>query len=100
MIHWQRLRNGKPGANEPNMQKDNKFFDDVARMASGAAGGFLEMKREIEQVVSAQLEKILQKMNLVTKEEFDTVQGMLVKAREEQEEIKKRLDALEKGKKG
>jgi len=35
-------------------------------------------------------------MNLVTKEEFDAVQGMLVKARAEQEEIKKRLEKLEK----
>lgn len=78
------------------MQKDNKFFEDIARVATGAAGGFLEMKRELEAIVSAQLEKMLQKMNLVTKEEFDTVQGMLAKARAEQEELKKRLDALEK----
>ena len=78
------------------MQKDNKFMEDMARLASGAAGGFLDMKRDIEAMISNQLEKLLQKMNLVTKEEFDTVQGMLTKAREEQEEIKKRLDRLEK----
>jgi BMFP domain-containing protein YqiC len=78
------------------MQKDNKFFEDIARVASGAAGGFMEMKREMESMVSAQLEKLLQKMNLVTKEEFDTVQAMLAKARAEQDEMKKRLDALEK----
>jgi BMFP domain-containing protein YqiC len=78
------------------MQKDNKFFDDMARIASGAAGGFMEMKREMEAMVSHQLEKILQKMNLVTREEFDTVQGMLSKARKEQEEMKKKLEELEK----
>ena len=78
------------------MQKDNKFFEDVARLASGAAGGFMEMKREIEAIVNAQLEKLLQKMNLATREELDTMQGMLTKAREEQEEIKKRLEKLEK----
>ena len=77
------------------MQKDNKFLEDMARLASGAAGGFMSMKRDIEAMVSAQLEKLLQKMNLVTKEEFDTVQRMLAKAREEQVEIKKRLDRLE-----
>ncbi len=80
------------------MQKDNKFFDDFAKVATGAAGGLLDMKREVESLVSAQLEKLLQKMNLVTKEEFDTVQAMLAKARSEQEELKKRLDALEKKK--
>lgn len=78
------------------MQKDNKFFDDFAKLAGGAAGGLMDVKREMETMVANQIEKLLQKMNLVTKEEFDTVQGMLAKAREEQEEIKKRLDALEK----
>jgi BMFP domain-containing protein YqiC len=77
------------------MQKDNKFFEDIARLTSGAAGGLLEMKREIDSIVAAQLEKLLQRMNLVTREDFDTVQGMLAKSRIEQEEMKKRLDALE-----
>ena len=78
------------------MQKNNKFFDDMAKMATGAAGGFLDMKRELEAMVSHQLEKLLQKMNFASKEEFDTLQAMLAKARSEQEEMKKRLDALEK----
>ena len=78
------------------MQKNNKFFDDMAKMATGAAGGFLDMKRELEAMVSHQLEKLLQKMNFASKEEFETLQAMLAKARSEQEEMKKRLDALEK----
>ena len=78
------------------MQKNNKFFEDMAKVASGAAGGFMDMKREMESMISAQTEKLLQRMNLVTKEEFDTVQAMLAKARSEQDEMKKRLDALEK----
>ena len=75
--------------------KDNKIFDDFTRMATGAAGGLLDMKREIESIISVQLEKLLQKMNLVTAEEFQTMQEMLTKARIEQEELKKRLEALE-----
>lgn len=81
---------------EVNMQKDNKFFEDAARLASGAAGGFMEMKREIEAMIGNQMEKLLLKMNLITREEFETVREMLVKLRIEQEEMKKRLDALEK----
>jgi len=77
------------------MQKDNKFFDDLAKMTSGAAGGLLDMKREMEAMMTTHMEKWLQKMHLVTREEFDAVQGMLSKAREEQEELKKRLEALE-----
>jgi BMFP domain-containing protein YqiC len=78
------------------MQKDNKILDDIAKMASSAAGGMLEMKREIEMMISQQLEKLLQKMNLATREEVDTLHGMLAKAREEQEKLKSRLDQLEK----
>lgn len=78
------------------MQKDNKFFDDMAKAASGAAGSLLGMKREIDELVSAQLEKLLKKMNLATKEELDTALSMLTKIREEQENMKKRLDVLEK----
>lgn len=81
---------------EHNMQKDNKFFEDLAKMASGAAGSFMEMGREMEAMMHAQVEKILGKMNLVTREEFDTVMGMLTKARMEQEELKTRLNDLEK----
>lgn len=80
------------------MQKDNKFFEDLAKMASGAAGNLVEMGREMESAMHAQVEKILRRMQVVTREEFNAVQGMLVKCREEQEELKKRLDKLEKKK--
>jgi BMFP domain-containing protein YqiC len=77
------------------MQKDNKFFDDLARMASGAAGSLAEAKREMDAMISHKVELWLSKMNLVTREEFDAMQGMLAKSREEQEKLKERLAALE-----
>ena len=77
------------------MQNNNKFWSDLSRMASGAAGGLMDVKHEIEGMVATQLEKLLQKMSLVTKEEFDTAQAMLTKFRIEQEELKKRLETLE-----
>ena len=80
------------------MQKDNMFFDDIAKLASGAAGSLLDMKREVEQLIGFQLEKMLQKSNFATREEYDTLMATLLKIREEQEKINNRLDALEKGK--
>ena len=77
------------------MQKDSKFFDDIAKMASGAAGGLLDMTREMESIIATKVEAMMQRMNFVTKEEFDTVQGMLAKSREEQEALKKRISDLE-----
>lgn len=81
------------------MQKDNKFFEDMAKMAQGAAGSLLSYGREIEEMINVRLEKFMQKMNFSTREEMDTALAMLTKIREEQENIKKRLDALEKSQK-
>lgn len=77
------------------MQKDSKILDDLARMATGAAGSLLDAKRELEGYVSAQLERVLAKMQLVTREEYETTQAMLAKAREDQEELKERLRRIE-----
>ncbi len=78
------------------MQKDNRFFDDLAKLGTAAAGSVLEMKREIEQAVSAQVEKCASKMNYATSEEVETMRQMQVKIREEQENLSKRLEKLEK----
>ncbi len=78
------------------MQKDNKIFEDLAKMTSGAVGSFMDMRREIEGMVSSKLEKLLQKMNLATKEECESLREMVVKLRLEQEELKKQVEALKK----
>lgn len=77
------------------MQKDQKLFDDLSRLASGAAGSLLDMKREIEASVQAQVEKMIERMNLVTREEFDAVKAMAEAARAENEALNARLEALE-----
>lgn len=77
------------------MQKDNKLLDDLARMATGAAGSVLEMKREMQHMVNEQLEKLLSRMNFATREEYEALHAMIAKFRTEQEEIKKRLEAIE-----
>jgi BMFP domain-containing protein YqiC len=80
------------------MQKDNKLFDDMARMMSGAAGTMFDAKRELEQQFAAQIEKFLLKMNFVSREEFEVVRDMAKKAREENEVLKARIEALEQQK--
>lgn len=78
------------------MQKNNKFFDDIAKLASSAGGTFLEMKTELENQAAAQVDKVLRRMDLVTREDFNTVRDMAVKARSEQERLEKRVVELEK----
>ena len=52
------------------MQSDNRFLDDAAKLASGALGTLVGVRREIEQLARAQLERMLASMNLVSRDEF------------------------------
>jgi BMFP domain-containing protein YqiC len=77
------------------MQTRNKLFDDAARLAGGAVGTFAGIRREMESLARQQFERLLSSMDLVTREEFDAVREMAVKARTEQEAMAMRLAALE-----
>ena len=78
------------------MQKDSRIFDDFARLASGAAGTITDIKHEVEAIVMDKVEKVLYRMNLVRREEFEVVRAMAETAREEQEKLQDHLARLEK----
>ncbi len=77
------------------MQTRNRFFDDAAKLAGGALGTLDGIRREIEALVRHQIERLLNNMDLVSRDEFDAVKAMAAKAREEQEELAARLARLE-----
>jgi BMFP domain-containing protein YqiC len=77
------------------MQTQNRLLDDLARVAGGAIGVAAGVREEVEARLRDQFERILARMDLVTREEFEAVRAMAVKAREEQEALAKRLTALE-----
>ena len=77
------------------MQTDNRLFDDFARMAGGALNALTGLKTEVESLVRQQMEHFLSSMNLVTREEFEAVQALAAKARDEQETLAARLVVLE-----
>jgi BMFP domain-containing protein YqiC len=77
------------------MQTQNRFLDDLARVATGAMGTLTGMRGEVETRFKEQFERVLGRMNLVRREEFDAVQAMAAKARTEQEALEKRVAALE-----
>lgn len=78
------------------MQKDNRLFEDLSKFASGAAGSLLDIKRELESTISAQVEKLASRMNLVTREEFEVVKAMAEQARVENAALAARIAELEK----
>jgi BMFP domain-containing protein YqiC len=79
------------------MQSQNRFFDDMARVAGGAASALSGVREEIEARLRGQLERILAGMDLVSREEFEAVKAMAATARAEQEDLLRRVAELETG---
>jgi len=77
------------------MQSQNRFFDDFARVAAGAAGALSGVRGEVEARFRDQLERVLAGMDVVSREEFEAVKAMAARAREEQEVLLQRIAALE-----
>lgn len=81
------------------MQKDSRLFEDIAKLASGAAGAAMDMRREAEALVADKLERLISHGRFVTREEFEVVRGMVQKAREENAALRAELDLLKSAKK-
>ena len=77
------------------MATENRLFEDFARVASGALGTLTGLRDEVETRIHEQVERMLSRMNLVRREEFDAVQAMTAKARMAQEALEARVAALE-----
>ncbi|MDQ2102358.1 accessory factor UbiK family protein [Azospirillum isscasi] len=77
------------------MQVDNKILDDLARVAGGALGALSSLREEAEAQMRQQFERVLSRMDVVSREEYEAVRAMAAKAREEQEAMAERIAALE-----
>lgn len=77
------------------MQSNNRFLDDLARMASGAVGAAAGVRTEIEAMIRDRLQRLLAESDVVPREEFEVVRAMATKARVEQEEMAERIARLE-----
>jgi BMFP domain-containing protein YqiC len=82
-------------AKERVMQTENRLFDDFVKMVNGAAGTFAGMTREAEAGFRERVREWVGGMDMVSREEFEAVKAMAVAAREENQSLKARLDALE-----
>ena len=80
------------------MQTRRRVFDDAAKLAGGAVGALDGVRREMESLIRQQVERILSKFDLVTRDEFEAVKEMAARARAEQENIAKKLKLLEASK--
>ncbi|PPR21311.1 MAG: hypothetical protein CFH40_01651 [Alphaproteobacteria bacterium MarineAlpha10_Bin3] len=77
------------------MQVENRFLDDLARVANGAIGALSGIRGEIEGLIKQRVERLLTDMDLVPRDEFEAVKAVAAKARSEQEALALRVAALE-----
>lgn len=76
-------------------QTSNRVFDEMARLMNDAAGVAQGVRREFDTLFRAQAERILRDLDVVQREEFEAVKDMARLAREENETLKARIEALE-----
>ena len=71
------------------MVNKNKILSDLSKIAVDAMSTFSGLKKEIETLVSLRVDKIINKMSLVKREEFDVLKKMVQKILIENEVLKK-----------
>lgn len=78
------------------MQTRNKVLDDISQLMTNAMGVAQGAKDEAETAMKSMIDRWLADRDFVTREEFDAVRAMAQKAREENEALKARIEALER----
>ena len=76
-------------------QNSNRILDDFAKLMTDAAGVAQGVRREVETAVKSQAERFLGDMDVIKREEFDVLREMVIRAREENDALKARVDVLE-----
>ena len=76
------------------MQSRNKILDDVSQLMTNAMGVAQGAKEEAETAMKGFMDRWLADRDFVSREEFDAVRAMAQKAREENEALAARIEAL------
>ena len=77
------------------MQSENRLFDDFVKVLNGAAGTFAGMTREAEGAFRERMRDWVGGLDMVSRDEFEAVKAIAVAAREENQALKARIEALE-----
>ena len=76
-------------------QTTGRFFDELGKLITDAAGAAQGVRKEVEGIVRSQAERVLNGLDVVQREEFEAIKAMAQKAREENERLNERIAALE-----
>jgi BMFP domain-containing protein YqiC len=78
------------------MQGSNKVLDDISKVMTGAAGAAQGVREEVDGHIKNLMERLLRDMDLVTRDEFEAVKEMARIARDENDTLSARIEALER----
>jgi BMFP domain-containing protein YqiC len=75
--------------------RDDRFFEDMAKVASGALGALGTLRGEVEAMARQRRDRLIADLDLATRDELATVDAVASAARTEQEQLTARVAALE-----
>lgn len=77
------------------MKTDNRFFEELAKMATGAVGAFSGIREQIQTEIKTQINRFIVEMDFVPREDFEIVEAMAREARMQNIKLEARLAELE-----
>ena len=82
------------------MVNKSRILSDLSKFAVDAMSTFSSLKKEIETIVSLRVDKVINKMNLVKRDEFDSLKRIVQKSIIDNEKLKNtRKTSIKKKKK-
>ena len=72
------------------MVNKSKILSDLSKMAVDAMNSFSGLRKEVETIVSLRVNKIINKMNLVKRDEFEVLKKLVQKLLAENDRLKKK----------
>ena len=78
------------------MVNKSKILSDISKMAVDAMDTFSGLKKEVETIVSLKVNKVINKMNLVKRDEFEVLKKLVQKLSNENEKLRKKKTSKKK----
>ena len=75
------------------MVNKSKILSDLSKMAVDAMGTFSGVKKEVETIVGLRVNKIINKMNLVRRDEFEVLKKLVQKLIIENQSLKQKKNS-------
>ncbi|WP_196257914.1 accessory factor UbiK family protein [Pelagibacterium limicola] len=81
------------------MSQSSRIFDDLGKLINDAAAVADGVRREAETAVKGQMERVVNDLDLVKREDFDALRELVLIQGEEIEALRRELDAFKRRKK-